>query len=80
MFEFGICVRCSIRLLLSIIIVLNAFVVSASAPEVSIKCPCLLERVNQTKADLLFGLIFNKEIDQSGELNVKLRISDRIAA
>ena len=78
MFEFGICVRCLIRLLLSIMIALNAFVVSASAPPLSIKCPCLLERVNQTKADLSFGLIFNKEIDQSGELNVKFRISDQI--
>ncbi len=78
MFELGICVRYFIRLLLSIIIAVNAFAVSASTPPLSIKCPCLLERVNQTKANLLFGLIFNKEIDQSGELKVKIRISDQI--
>ena len=78
MVELGTIICSLIRLLLGAIIILSSGVAVAVTSSVSLKCPCLLERVNQTKADLTFGIIFDKEIDHSGELNVKLRVSDYI--
>ncbi|OUU39415.1 MAG: hypothetical protein CBC09_02275 [Cellvibrionales bacterium TMED49] len=78
MLKVEIFLRFFIRLLLGGTILLSPAVVLGSTAPVSILCPCVLERVNQTKADLSFGLIFDKEIDQSGELNIKFRVSNHI--
>jgi len=62
------------------VLILLAFNVLAVAaePPVNIHCPCEIKRINETKAVATFSIAFQKEVDESGILNVKLIGGDSI--
>jgi hypothetical protein len=61
-------------------LVISSGGVYADIAPVNIHCPCEIERVNQTKAVVTFYIAFQKEVDESGDLNIQIYGSDRITS
>jgi len=60
------------RLILYFSLVLVASTAQSAEPAINIHCPCEIKRVNQTKAEVKFSVTFQKEIAESGNLNVQI--------
>ena len=60
-----------------ILLAFNVLAVAAEPP-VNIHCPCEIKRINETKAVATFSIAFQKEVDESGILNVELIGGDSI--
>ena len=47
-------------------------------PPISLICPCGIERVNTSKSEIKFSVVFNKGVSESGDFTLKLVFSDSI--
>ena len=47
-------------------------------PPISLICPCGIERVNASKFEIKFSIVFNKGVSESGDFTLKLVFSDSI--
>tara|TARA_B110000977_G_scaffold27940_1_gene35616 strand:+ start:1257 stop:4331 length:3075 start_codon:yes stop_codon:yes gene_type:complete len=62
----------NIGLIVCFLLAMGAWNVEGDEPAVNIHCPCEIKRVNQSKAEVKFSIVFQKEFDESGSLTVQI--------
>ena len=60
------------RLFISIFFIGFSLESLAEGPPINMHCPCVIERINQTKATVSCSIAFQKEVTNSGDLILKL--------